>query len=41
MVFASLVVEKLRLMMFYLSQSIARWCWVLVQLWGAVVSFSV
>ena len=36
MVFVSFEVEKMRM---FLVQSIVRWCWVLVQSWGAVVSF--
>ena len=38
MVFVSFEVEKMRM---FLIQSIVRWCWVLVQSWGAVVSFPV
>ena len=36
MVFVSFKVEKMRM---FLVQSIVHWCWVLVQSWGAVVSF--
>ena len=32
----SFEVEKMRI---FLVQSIVHWCWVLVQSWGAVVSF--
>ena len=38
MVFVSFEVEKMRM---FLVQSIVRWCWVLVRLWGAVASFPV
>ena len=38
MVFVSFEVEKMRM---FLVQSIARWCWVLVRSWGAVVPFPV
>ena len=37
-VFVSFEVEKMRM---FLVQSIVRWYWVLVQSWGAVVSFPV
>ena len=36
MVFVSFEVEKMRM---FLVQSIVCWYWVLVQSWGAVVSF--
>ena len=36
MVFVSFEVEKMRM---FLVHSMARWCWVLLRSWGAVVSF--
>ena len=38
MVFVSFEVGKMRM---FLVQSIVRWCWVLVRLWGAAVTFPV
>ena len=38
MVFVSFEVENMRMI---LVQSVVHWCWVLVQSWGAVVSFPV
>ena len=40
-VFVSFEVEKMRMFLLILVQSIVRWYWVLVQSWGAVVSFPV
>ena len=38
-VFVSFEVEKMRMFLLILVQSIVRWYWVLVRSWGAVVSF--